>query len=527
MSMRSSFWMSSIGAVMLVASPALAQDEAPRAPKAGVDVKAQLDEDITPVPAGMGALFVPTLTGAASEPLVIVLRKGSRIASARTGERIVLPPGEYEVVVGTGPMERRARQIVEVQEGLTKPVPPFFGALRVSIVDRKNSPVEGEYVVALAGGGEAATYGPFDVDGGEDFVPGPTLLLKPGTYVIAVGSDPESDDGRVSIQVSPGETMRYRMVVDDDDNLLRADLADTEVTYEPSIWRLRWLIGADVMLGYRDEALTGFDGGVIMVDAFTHFEGGIDAYDNLLLFTLKANQSLIGLDSQNGLSTPIQSLTNEAMAELAYTYRVARVFGPYARGVVWTSFLPNGYYPDVDSTVSTRDEAGNLVSTELVPSGEKVSMFNAMAPTIVQEGAGLSVTPVDQRAVTLLMRGGFAARQTFYDESRYLESVDGSAVSLLQLDDRTDFGPEATVGLGVRLGKTLTYETRLEGFIPGDQILDGAELKPLFRWDNTLGLNLGSFASLVYDGSVRQQHIAVDPVQMSHTVAVRLHYSIF
>ena len=525
MSSRAPLWTGSLAAFVLTAAaaPALAQDPG----NTGPDVRAQLDEDITPVPAGMGALFLPSLTDSNREPLVIVLRKGSRIASARTGQRIVLPPGEYEVVVGTGPMTARARKIVEVREGVTSPVPPFFGALRVTVVDRNGSPVDAEYVVALAGAGESTTFGPFDVEGGPEYEPGPTLLLKPGTYVLALGSDPDAAQGRISIGVSPGETMRYRLVVDDLDNLLRADLAETEVTYEPSIWRLRWIIGADMMLGYRNETLSGFNGGVIMLDAFTRFEGGIDTQNHLAIFTLQANQSLIGLDSQNGLSTPIQSLVNEAMAELAYTYRFERVVGPYVRGIAWTSFVPNGYYPEQDTTVTTRDEAGTVLSTEVVPKGERAAMFEALAPTIVQEGGGLSVTPVDERYVTLLMRGGMAARQTFYLDSRYLEAVDGARVDMLRLDDRRDFGPEATVGFGVRLGHTLTYETRLEGFIPGDQIVDGAEFKPLFQWDNTLGLNLSSYASLVYDGSVHRQHVSVLPIQTSHTLAVRLHYGIY
>jgi len=475
----------------------------------------------------MGAIFIPSPTSPDREPLVIVLRAGSRIASARTGQRVVLPPGEYEVVVGSGPMAERARQTVEVREGITAPVAPFFGSLRVSLVDRKGQPIDGEYVVARVGGGDAAVLGPFEVEGAERYRPGPTLLLKPGTYVVAVGDEPDAAEGRVAIRVSAGETMRYRLVVDDGDRLLRADLADTEVTYEPSIWRLRWLIGADVMLGYRNETLSGFNGGVIMLDAFTSFEGGVDTQNHLALVAIKANQSLIGLDSQNGISTPIQSLINEATGELSYSYRLARIVGPYVRGIAWTSFVPNGYYPENDSVVTTRTESGTVVSTETAPQGDRLSMFDALAPTIVQESAGFGVSPVDTRTVNLTMRGGFAARQTFYLGGRHLEDVSGTQIGMLELEDRFDYGPELTAKFGLRLASNLTYETRFEGFVPGDQIVDGADFKPLVRWDNTLGLRLNDFASLVYDGSVRQMHVPIVPIQTSHTLTVRLHYAIF
>ncbi len=96
----------------------------------------QLDVDVTPIPVGMGALMVQSLTDASLEPPVLVYLGDERVARGRTGERIVVPPGEYRVVVGHGPLDRRASTRVRVVEGMTVPTPPFVGAVRITACSR-------------------------------------------------------------------------------------------------------------------------------------------------------------------------------------------------------------------------------------------------------------------------------------------------------------------------------------------------------------------------------------------------------
>ena len=105
--------------------PAAAYGQALDDPAFAAEIEQQLIDDVTPIPAGMGAVMVPSLTGAAAEPSAIVVSEGERIASGRTGERIVVPGGVYDVVVGHGLLSERARTTVRVTEGLTVSVPPF------------------------------------------------------------------------------------------------------------------------------------------------------------------------------------------------------------------------------------------------------------------------------------------------------------------------------------------------------------------------------------------------------------------
>jgi hypothetical protein len=218
---------------------------------------------------------------------------------------------------------------------------------------------------------------------------------------------------------------------------------------------------------------------------------------------------------------------NEASLELLYNYRAARVFGPYVRGIAWTSFLPTLFYPNVDSTVQIRSEAGQVLATRAVARGESFKTFEAFAPSILQAGAGLSVTPVDNRYVSLLLRGGVAARQWFYRGSRLITDVNGPVIEALKLQDLTRFGAEATVGFGLRLGSTLHYETTLDGFMPYQQFTGEEKVRPSFRWDNTVALTLSDVVALVYQGRLGFDHPKVEELQISQLVALRLQYAIF
>lgn len=512
-------------AALLLAQPLARADDKPAASTAGVDaLREQMDEDITPIPAGMGALLVPSLTKSDQEPLVVVMHRGRRVASGPTGRRMILPPATYEVLLGTGDLADRPRRAVDVTEGVTTPVTPFFGALRVDVVDASGVPVTRDFVVASRDG--KRVLGPISVVGGKEYKPGETLIVQPGEYVVALGKAADGKADRFAISVTPGQVMRYRLVVDDA-RLLRADLASGDLKFEPSIWRFRWIVGGNGSFGYRQQALSGFDGDSTVVEALTRLEAGIDSGNHLALLTLKANQSLIGLDSKNGVDAPLQSLVNEASLEVLYNYRISRVFGPYVRGIGWTSFLPTLHYPKVASTVRITDEDGALIGTETIAQGGSFRTFDAFAPSILQEGAGLGATPVDNRYVTLSLRGGAAARQWFYRGSRLITAVDGDEISALQLRDLQRFGAEATVGFGLRLGSTLQYETTLDGFMPFEQLSGEEALRPSFRWDNTVALKLSDVVAVVYQGRIGLDHPRVPQIQISQLVALRLQYAIF
>ena len=71
-------------------------------------VRDQLEVDLTPIPAGLGAIFVPAVEGKGDGTPVFVLSEGVEIAAGHVGERLIVPAGQYRVEIGDGPPSGRA-----------------------------------------------------------------------------------------------------------------------------------------------------------------------------------------------------------------------------------------------------------------------------------------------------------------------------------------------------------------------------------------------------------------------------------
>ncbi len=505
--------------VFALAPSAAAGDDA-----ATASVREQLDEDVTPIPVGMGSLFVPSLTEAALEPPVVVFYKGERVASGRTGERIVLPPGTYEVTAGDGDPDGHARTTIQVIAGVTTPVKPFFGAVRVQIVDDAAQPLKDTFIIVSADSKQS--YGPYETSAEVGAARARTLLLPPGNYVIALGGKADTGEDSVAFSVVEGKLLRYRLVTDGD-RLLRSEFADKEAIAERKLLRLRWVLGGTGTFTNSENQLSGYNGDSATVDAFSRLEAGIDNGRHLALFSLNINQAFIGLESQYGTDLPIFAVQNDTEAELLYTYRVAGIVGPYARGIARSSLFEDHYLPDRDVNIVTRNESGAVVKRGTASHGDRVRKFEAFAPLSVQEGAGLTISPIDNELVTVVARGGAALRQGFYNEGRYIESRSGDTINMIQLEDTSRFGGELTGIASLRLGRALSVESRFDSFIPRQQIFDGEELRPVFRWDNTLALRLTRAASVVYGFSLRRDELALKELQRTQGLSLRIQHVVF
>ena len=488
-------------------------------------VRDQLDEDVTPLPAGMAALFVPSLTDAALEPVVIVLHGSDRVAAGRTGERIVLPPGTYRVMVGQGPRTGRAMTDVKVLDGITTPVPAFFGALRVALIDASGHRQGAMYVVASEDGRDV--YGPIRAPVGENAAADTTTwLLPPGNYTFALGKDPETQRDAFAFRITKGEAIRYRVVLDDG-RILRTEFGETDFVERQGIWRLRWALGATATLSSHQNQFTGLNGSSAQLGAFSRLEGGLDTGNHLALLRFNVDEAFLGLDSAFGADVPLRSITNEAEAELLYNYRIGGILGPYARGLARTSFFEDEYFPDEDVVLQTRSESGELVDQGVASRNDRVNLFGAFAPLTIQEGVGLGLTFVDNEDVSLTVRGGVAARQAMYRDGRFVESREGATVTLVRLEDNERYGGELTATAGFRISDVIAYETRFDSFVPSEQIADGDEVRPIFRWDNTIPLRLSRGASLVYTFSLRRDELAIDELQTLQGLAVRFQHVLF
>ncbi len=509
-------------ALVLVPLVALAQEPVFQDPTFDEQLEEQLTDDIHPIPAGMGAVLVPTLTGAALEPQVSVYEGDARIAMGRAGERIVLPPGTYQLVAGHGPPRQRPRKTVVVNEGLTTPVKPFFGAVRIHVVNDQGRPIDANYVLKSLDVG--TVYGPVrmstDVDGPRQA----SWVLPPGRYRVVVGTDPNADEDAVAFMLPAGSVLRYRLVVEAGD-LLRADLADDEFHYDPSILRLRWVLGGSLALDSRNDQLLHEGREYVLANLFSRLETGIDTGPHLGLFTLNLDQSVVGLDSKHGADIPLRNLTSEAEAELLYVFRAARVIGPYIRGNVRTSYAEQHFFPDEYSVIDTRDEDGVLLSRSEISAGERLRLFKAFSPIVLQEGVGANLTLVDIPIVDLTVRGGAAARQAYYRGGRFIDTYEPGQLQLTELDDRRELGGEAIGVAGLRLANTFALNTRFDSFL-SYKIFTGDQKRFPFRWESRATWHLNRFASATYSFTLRRDEIVVDDLQKIHGLALTLQWAL-
>lgn len=508
---------STLGLALLWAAPAAADEPRDRA-----NVEDQLEQELTPIPAGMGAVFVPSLTSPSQEPAVIVESMGERLTSGRTGSRLVVPPGVYRVSLASGEEGSRATTEVRVVEGKTAVVKPFFGAVRVNLVDASGEAFEGDYLIVSAD--RRRSYGPITMEKGPRARSQPSWLLPPGKYLVVLGRDPGATENVFAAVVTAGETSRYRMVIDGD-RVVRSEFGDDPAKKTESLWRLRWVLGASGSITRNQNTFSGVQGQWLYGNAFSRMEVGLDTQQHLALLRLNVDQTFVGVKDEFGGNKPVRPYTNEVEGELLYNFRVAGVIGPYARGLLRTSLFTSKYTADRDVTVETRDMAGRLVRSESATAGAGLKTFDALTPLQTQEGAGAALTLFDRPWGTLVARGGFALRQASYGGGRYAVGREGNTVAMLQLDDNKRVGGELTAIAGVRLSHAISIESRFDSFVPTGQF--NSSVKPIFRWDNLATVRLGQAVSLVYSYSLRRDELGIPKLQHVESLAIRLNYALF
>lgn len=479
----------------------------------------QLEEDITPIPAGQGALLVPSLTDPSLESAVQVYFGKERVAWGRTGQRILLPPGTYTVVVGHGDLERRPSAEVAVREGATTPVPAFFAAVRVSAVDLDGKPLQIDYTLR-------------DLERNVDMVTQKTAdayeYQSTRTWLVAARPleiDLQGERGAVQLLPVAGQILRYRLVVSQD-RLVRAELAQRELVKEQRTWRLRWVIGGDASLTSQSGRLGSVDGDFLRAGLFMDAEVGIDRGNHLALLRLGVEESWISLNTPEQ-DLELQKFTDEVQAELLYNYRLGRIAGPYVRGVARTALRPTVYQADSDTNVVERDRDGDRVGSSTLGAGEELELLGGFQPLDLRVGAGLSLTAFDNQVANLSFYGGAAARRATYDDGLLVLDYRDRGLDVITLQDDRSLGLEAGVNLGVRLGQSVALNVRGESYLPESQLLGDDDFQPVFRLDNSLTFSVNSFLSMVYDFDIRQDAYEYDEARLSHNLSLRLQHTLF
>lgn len=472
------------------------------------DAEAQLILDTTTVPIGMGAFFVPSITS--QEARFTVTRDGGRVSLGETGTRVVLPPGRYDITLNNPRPDVSPRATVDVKEGATSVVDPFYAAFRVESIDETNGR-RLETSWHLIQEGQEVYSGTTAEEGNAEFV-----FVRPGEMSLGL----TNQDVQIALKAAPGEVVEYRVTLSDG-RFRRGGFANEPVAVQDEWWRLRWTIGADVAFNSSRNQVSNFNGEYLQLGVFTDAQLGIDVNNHLAVLDFGIDEAWVGLSSQYGASLPSRKLVDDARASILYNYRLGRIAGPYARAGVRTSIFATRFYAEEDTTIQREGQANTTV-----PAGEELTLLEGFAPLYLNQGAGFQFTVVDNETIDIGFRTGVGLRQHRFDGGDYVDQFASRTLRLLRLEDEDLMGLEGGAMVGLRLAHSFRIKGDLELFVPDSQILDGEDFKPIYRFTGLGELSVNSFVSLVYRVSIAQPTLQT-PSSLFQGLSLRLQHTLF
>lgn len=487
----------------------------------------QLERDRTVIPLGKGALFVPSLTGRANEPGVILVdeQDDSDVLEIRTGERVLLEPGSYVVIVSTGSPGQGVGQAVEVREGETTVVPVRWGALRIEVVDDKRIPHRGAYELI-----RADTREPYGTGFGADTLAGETLstwLLPPGVYrIVRPGGNYRALRDFATVYVPESGFVRYRLVLDPDTGEFQGSgvLLPDEFG-SPNDRKRRWttalVVGADGSLTQSRNTIGVSNqltlSGALFVDGQLAYNTGPHATVGLLQVAEGASR----IDPQEGEALPIVKTQDDLRLDLLYTYYLRPWIGPYVRASGETQAFETRVLATEDTNV-LRTFADGSVQSEFVAANATFFVAEPFEPTVLAQGAGINTRVLDGQWVTLAVRLGLGLRQNRYAGAWVIEDEERTPeVEYKQVASFDQEGVESTVVATAKLPGWAVYATNLELFA------DFGELgRPSLEWRNTLTLRLTRNVSANATLAVGRLPQVSDAVQLEQSVLLRASWAL-
>lgn len=480
-----------VGAALLSCLPWVAHAQAAGSPFSWTepDPEAQLLADRQEIPVGKGALFVPSITGPLNEPPVILVDDDSEVTDIPTGQRILLDPGSYTVIVSSGSPEQGVGQAVEVLEGETAMVPVTWGALRVEVVDDHRVPHRGGYELIRADDRQSVGTG-FGADtfAGESLQ---TWLLPPGVYrIVKPGSNYRALRDFATVYVPESGFVRYRLVLDPDTGefqgsgvLLPGEFGSPDDRAHR--WRTNLVLGLDGSLAQQQNVVGTSNQLTFTGSLFLDGQVAYNVGKHSASLLVQTEEGISRIVPQEGDPLPLVKSRDSLRGDGLYTYFVKPWFGPYGRVSGDTQLFPTNTVVTSDTTlVRTFDDGTSTV--EFVPANDAFFVADAFEPTILREGAGLNTRFVNNRWVTLNVRLGLGLRQNEYGGAWVIE--DDPLTDEIEYREVASFGQEgveSTVVATARLPGWAVYATDLELF---EDFGDVAH--PSVEWRNTLNLRL-------------------------------------
>ena len=465
-------------ALALLAGSAPAQDFTWIAPPA----RGQLERDPTLIPKGKGFLFLPAMTSALNEPSFRVFQGNKRVAEASPGTGVLLSPGYYEVLVGTGTDAQMMSRTIPVEEGYTTLMKPFWSGLVIKVIDEARTSINDSY--ELYWEDQQENYGigfGIEEERGEAVK---TWLLPPGVYTVVGVGDNISTTRKFSVRLEPGELIQRNLVVNSGDNTfigfypptIQGLLGQTAGSH----WKTNWQLSGSTQLS-TSQNTTGEDLSVISLSTQVF---GRSIYNSDPHF---ANLRLIveeGFTREEG--DAFRKSIDEFEVRATYIYRFSERVGPYLRGVINTKLFATEARFTQPQDLQIHDADGNITGTR---NGlDEFTLSPAISPLELRQGVGINSQLIRSFPLTLDMRVGIGARQSYVTDTFDLNDQRNVAS---KLNNTSTTGLEALLILNSRFSRYLSLDSEFDILIP-DVATDSWE----FTFENRLRLLLSRFVNM-------------------------------
>ena len=451
-------------------------------------ISAQLARDPTLVPYGKGALFVPAMNNGFDEPPVTIWQNGEQVADGTTGTRIVMPPGDYFVQMGSGNVELRFGRNVMVQELSTTVVPVTWAGLTVHVMDAQLNSLRGSYEIIRVADREYMGIG-FGTDelAGE---PASTWILPPGMYkIVRVGGTYHARTDFATVRLLPGKHTQYMLVQDPvAGTFLGAGEAQPEELFQsrPGFWA-SFILGGDASLNARKSVVGQPDGTGYTFQVFLDTKLNLAIADNPLLFRLQVSEGQTHLPN-----LPWQKTQDYAQLDALYIYSMRPWIGPYARIQGLTNLLAGSQYFDPAVDVVTHDnQTGANTGAQNVQS---LNLSPAFGSITLKEGVGFNIRALKLIWIETILRGGLGLQQTL--NKNVLQDVTPTNSSVHYYDrlgSGQQFGIETTFIIVARLTRWVIANVVVDALFPFDDLK-----QPNLDIQGSLAVKLTQFVSVNY-----------------------------
>ena len=476
-------------------------------------VQQQLDGDVTLVPFGKGALFVPSMTSSLDEPPVSVWQNGRRMTEATSGTRIVLPPGHYGITLGSGSVGQQFSYQVQVREGFVTVIPVTWSGLTVHVVDEQFSAIRSSYEIIRMTDREYLGIGfGRDEQAGE---PVSTWILKPGLYkIVQVGDTYRARKNFSTVRLIAGRHTQYNLVLDPETgDFLGAGEATAGEIFRSSS-KEAWgslVLGGDARASSRANVRGAVSGRSYAVRVFLDGRVSLPLFGSHLFLRLQVEEG------QTQINDLLQQDADRVDLDALYVYLWAPWSGPYLRFAGETNIFGRREMFSNPRKVEIYGSDGGGVT--ILEDAMEVELQRTLGTFSLKEGAGVNLRLLKSVFGEATFRLGGGGRHFIVRRSLQSLTTSTSLMTYQELASTHQYGVEATLIATIRPFHWILLQVELDSLLPF--VVDQTADQIILDVESILHIKLTQYVSLNYVSRLSRNRALSSSDLQEHDVFLR------